>query len=429
MIPLVFSTEIAFCLALFLYLLVAFIGSICFAMSVSYKLKLIYVLPEAIISAFSVTLFCYFSDAIRIRYLGSDIEKFTGSICFMPIWKVFLIALLLLIFVVIWLDLIVKKRLSSLTAMSVKEAITALSSGLCFFDETGRVLLINEQIDKECKEITGESLYDGLSFWFKMCNNKATKGVKIIQSDGVIIVERLDGKAICYKRIIHNFDGKKIYELSSTDISRELALKKEMEEKNENLKKMNLRLRKYGEIITEVTRERETLAARVKVHSNLGSLILRTKKSLSQAESNKNELIMEWNDIMSLIFTSDDEEDKFFEADKTASNVGVRIFYDGKRPPKNTSIEKLFANAVFECVVNTARHANGTELYVKMKENEKTYSIVLTNNGKQPTSEIKEGGGLSSLRTMTESVGGKMAILSMPKFTLSIIVSKEETNG
>ena len=41
---------------------------------------------------------------------------------------------------------------------------------------------------------------------------------------------------------------------------------------------MNVRLRKYGETVTEVTKERETLAARVKVHDGMGSLILKPKE-------------------------------------------------------------------------------------------------------------------------------------------------------
>ena len=217
-----------------------------------------------------------------------------------------------------------------------------------------------------------------------------------------------------------------VYELSGTDITKELALKKETEQKNENLRKMNLRLRKYGEIVAEVTKDRETLAARVKVHSNLGSLILRTKKALTQGEYDRESLIAEWNGLTSLIFASDEEEDKFAEADKTASSVGVRIFYDGKRPVKNTRAEKIFASAVFECVVNTARHADGTELYVKMRENENECSIELTNNGIMPTREIKEGGGLSSLRTMAENAGGKMSVASNPHFALEMTIPKED---
>lgn len=70
--------------------------------------------------------------------------------------------------------------------------------------------------------------------------------------------------------------------------------------------------------------------------------------------------------------------------------------------------------------------ADGTELYVKMRENENEYSIELTNNGTMPTREIKEGGGLSSLRTMAENAGGKMSVASNPHFALEMTIPKEE---
>lgn len=426
MTPLVYANETVFCFTMIAYLLAAIVGIVCFAISVSYKLKPQYVLPEIIVSLAAVLLFCYLSDGIRIRYLGANPSDFSGSPCFMPLWSVILIAAILIALVVFWLVLVVKKRLSSLTAMSVKEAIAELPVGLCFYDETGRILLLNEQVAKDCAELTGEPLYDGNAFWAKISVGDVAEGVSVTHSEGSVIVERADGRVTLCKRIVHDFGGKTVYELCGTDISREFALKKEIELKNENLRKMNLRLKKYGEIVTEVTREKEILAARIKVHGNLGSLILRTKKEITQGGYDRAALTSAWNDVLSLIFAPDgDECDKFAEAEKTAANVGVRIFYNGKRPKKGSQAEKIFAGAVSECVTNTARHADGDELYVKITENDDEYAVTLTNNGKLPEGEIKEGGGLSSLRTMTENAGGRMTISLAPEFTLEIVLPKE----
>lgn len=423
-----YANETVFGVVLILYLLAAFAGTVCFATSISYKLKPVYILPEIAFSAVAITLFCYYADAVKIRYFSAAPEEFAGSPCFMPTWSVIFIAIALLTLVAVWLVLVARKRLSSLTAMSVKEAIAALSSGLCFYDGTGRVLLLNEQIENECKELTGESLYDGKAFWTFLTEGKTSDKTKITQSEGSIIVEYPDGRATCYKRIEHDFNGKTVYEISGADVGYESQLKKEIEKKNENLQKMNARLRKYGEIVAEVTKERETLAARVKVHGNLGSLILRTKKALSQGGYDRAALVAAWNDVMSLIFASDEEEDKFFDAEKTAANVGVRIFYDGKRPKKGATAEKIFAAAAFECVVNTVRHADGDELYLTMTEKETDYVFTAKNNGARPTEPIKEGGGLSAIRTMTENAGGRMTVLYKPDFTLEITVPKETTD-
>lgn len=337
MTPFAYIDEVAFCFTMIAYLLAAMVGVVCFAVSVAYRLKPRYVLPEFFVSVAAVLLFCSLSDGIRIRYLGEDPSGFVGSPCLIPTWIVIVIAVVLFVEVACWLAIVVRKRLSSLTAMSVKEAISKMPVALCFYDETGRILLLNEQIARDSKELTGEPLYDGNAFWASVSEGRVVDGVAVTQGDDSVIAERADGRVSMCRRIAHDMDGKTVYELCCTDISREFMLKKEIEQKNENLRKMNLRLRKYGEIVAEVTKEKETLAARIKVHGNLGSLILRTKKELMQGEYDRASLIAAWNDILSLILApDDDEQDRFVEADRTAASVGVRILYEGKRPGNGT---------------------------------------------------------------------------------------------
>lgn len=425
MTPFVYENELVFCITLIAYVFAMIMGAICFAMSIFYRLKLRYVLPELVVSLTSAVLFCYLFDGVAIRYLDANPTDFSGSPCFMPTWTIIVIVLTLFALIISCLILVVKKRLSTLTAMSVKEAISKIPVGLCFYDETGRVLLLNEWVSNDCMELIGEPLYDGNAFWSSVSEGKVRNGVTVTQSEGSLIVEHADGRVSICKRISHNIDGKTVYELCGTDISREFTLKKEMDQKNDDLHKMKTRLLKYGEIVTEVTKERENLAARIKVHSNLGSLIVRTKRELMQGNYDSASLISSWNDILSLIFTPDEEQDKFAEANKTAANVGVQIFYNGKQPEKGTQAEKIFASAVLECIINTVRHADGTELYVTMMENKTDYSITLTNNGKQPKQDIKEGGGISNLRAMSENAGGRITIESVPRFVLSINIPKE----
>ncbi len=426
MIPFVDCNEAVFRGTLILLLLAAFVGVVCFAISLSYRLKLWYILPELLCTLCAVLMFCFLSDGIRIRDFGENRSDFSGSFCFLPTWCVVTAAFLLLASVCLCLALVIKKRLSSLTAMSVKDAISVLPVGLCFYDETGRLLLTNGKIGDECREITGMPLSDGAAFWSAMCEGKVEDGIVCSREGDSVLVEKKDGRACCYKRINHILDGKTVYELSGSDISREFALKKKVEEQNEELRKMNIRLRKYGETVTEVTKERETLAARVKVHDGMGSLILKTKRAILHEECDKDALISEWNGIVSLVYAPEIEGDRFAEIEKTAKSVGVKIVYDGVRPETGGEEEKILLSAVFECLTNTARHADGNELYVTFCDDGKFICANIGNNGRPPQAEIVEGGGLSSLRTMTEMAGGSMKTVSFPRFLLSVSIPKGE---
>ncbi len=426
MIPFIDCNEIVFRGTFITLLIAAFVGVVCFAISISYRLKLRYILPELFCMICAVMSFCFLADGIQIRDLGKNRSYFSGSICFCPAWCMVLVAFLLLASVCVCMALVIKKRLSGLTAMSVKEAISVLPAGVCFYDETGRLLLMNEQIGDECREITGMPLLDGAAFWSAMCEGNTADGIVCSCEGDSVLVEKNDGRASCYKRIIHILDGKTVYELSGSDISREFALKKKVEEQNEELRKMNLRLRKYGETVTEVTKERETLAARVKVHDGMGSLILKTKRAILQEECDKDALIREWNGIVSLIYAPETEEDRADEIKKTAESVGVKILYTGVCPPKGSNAEKILVNAVFECITNTARHADGDELYITVSDDGEFFTARFCNNGRPPQAEIAEGGGLSSLRRMAEMAGGSMRTESSPRFLLTVSIPKGE---
>lgn len=278
-------------------------------------------------------------------------------------------------------------------------------------------------------DLINEPLFDGNAFWSNLLKGNVRNSITITKSEDSLIVERNDGVVTLCKRIVHDIDGKLVYEIYGIDISREFALKKEMAQKNIDLENMKSRLLKYGEIVTEITKEKENLAARIKVHSNLGSLIVRTKKELINPEYNRASLIASWKDIISLIFTDDDEQDGFIKANKTAENVGVKIYYNGQFPIRGSQVEKIFADTVLECAINTVRHADGNELYVTMMENDFENYLTVSNNGKKPKQNIKEGGGLSNLRIMVENAGGRMNISSASKFILSIIIPKENKNN
>ena len=77
-----------------------------------------------------------------------------------------------------------------------------------------------------------------------------------------------------------------------------------------------------------------------------------------------------------------------------------------------------------ECVTNAVRYAGASELYADFTETETEATVVVHNNGKQPDSEIIEGGGLSTLRRRVERAGGTMTVQSRPRFQLTVTVPK-----
>ena len=82
--------------------------------------------------------------------------------------------------------------------------------------------------------------------------------------------------------------------------------------------------------------------------------------------------------------------------------------------------------AMRECLTNTVRHAEGTEMYVEIGTEKGEDRITITNNGRRPEKEITEGGGLSGLRHSMENMGGTLRIESVPEFRLIASLPEKE---
>ena len=111
------------------------------------------------------------------------------------------------------------------------------------------------------------------------------------------------------------------------------------------------------------------------------------------------------------------------ELKEAADAVGVKLILNGDIPRK---LRKLIAIAIHECLTNTVKHADGSELTVDITDEDGIVTVVFTNDGKPPEGEISESGGLKSLRSTVEQFRGEMEIASEPRFMLTIRVSGKE---
>ena len=108
---------------------------------------------------------------------------------------------------------------------------------------------------------------------------------------------------------------------------------------------------------------------------------------------------------------------------KTCEAVNMRFVQTGTLPAQ-AQAAYLLTCAIRECVTNAVRYADASELYTEFSETENLAAVVVRNNGRQPESEIVEGGGLSTLRRRVERAGGTMTVQSLPEFKLTVTVPK-----
>lgn len=272
---------------------------------------------------------------------------------------------------------------------------------------------------------TGKSLLNADSFWKVLTDGNVAAGGTAVQTGDNPMVKFEDGRVFSFSRYERRMAKKTMYEMIALDITEEYALSLDLQEKNAELSEFNRRMRLYGEKIDEYTAEKAALEAKIHIHDELGKLLLATSKRLqgeSSAHEKRNLLKMWREDLKAFgVFGKERKYDSYRELMQATKAIGVKIVFEGIRPTDKRAT-KIVVTAAVECMTNTVSHAKGDEMYVTVNECGLSLELTIKNNGSQPVEEIKEGGGLSSLRALVERESGTMTVKSLPKFELKIIL-------
>lgn len=323
---------------------------------------------------------------------------------------------------------LIRNRKNTISKMSIKEAFDDLPCGICFYEASGVTRLVNSKRNDFSIRITGEYLLNGKKFISILTDENIKRNSLSHQEEEEYIIS-LDDHVYSFRRREHQLSDKSLYEIIATDITRKHRLSRELNKKNKELSSFNKRMRQYGETIEELTIEKETLSAKRNIHDKLGKLLILSRQSLDKdrTEEEKEVLLSTWKNTL-IAFESmkeNESNDTYDELFKAAKDIGISIIFSGRRPESRKG-KKIAAKAIIECMTNTIKHAKGNEVYVSFKERNRFIEIQITNNGEQPKEEIKEGGGLSSLRLLIEREGGSMKIISFPRFEMNITKEKGE---
>ena len=320
----------------------------------------------------------------------------------------------------------VQIRKTTVTRTAIKESIDYLTTGLCFYTENGRVMLSNHCMNQLCHVILGEDLQNAASMWERFSDGEVLPGITRMASGNHPVFRIPDGT-------IWTFSREKlqdVFQITAADTSQLYRLTDELKQKNIALGALNQRLKAYDENVEELTRAKERLEAKSRIHSELGQSLWVTRNYLQDAEGKILPPVEEWK--RSIAILRQETADRYGDTSlrmltETAGNFGVSIETEGVMP-ENEKIEKLFLDAAAEALTNAVRHAGADKLFMRLYETDTYYQVCFQNNGKLPDGEFTEGGGLGSLRRKVETAGGAMSICCRPVYSLTITMKKTEEN-
>ena len=352
-----------------------------------------------------------------------------GHSLHLPYAVLFLVTVLSFGFAV-WATLRETQSRKTINNTSIKEAFDNLPTGVCFFNEAGLPILCNRAMHRFSFAVCGKDvqfitdLQDCLSEDFIPIEGTERAGKIFTLSNGCIW--QLEKRSIIHE------NGETYTQFITLDVTLLQQNRMELLEENAQLRKVQTELKQLSANVVAITREEEILNTKMRVHDEMGKCLLAAQQYLKNDTENKlaDDIVSSWKRAVSMLKYSNEtkDEDMMLEIRKTCEFVKMDLVQTGHLP-NNEKTAYLLTCAVRECVTNAVRYADATALFVDFSETPDTASVAITNNGKIPAGEIKEGGGLSTLRRRIEREGGMMLVQARPVFRLTVTIPKNKEGG
>ena len=309
------------------------------------------------------------------------------------------------------------------SAKMIKKAIDSYPGGICFSALDGRVILAN---DKLILELTGHTILNAKVTWEELANFASNgKAEKLTQS----WLPKDPDKESIHQQLFFRFSDSSVWrfelrfldsntvQIEAAEITELYRLSEELYENTIRLQDMQKRQKALLDSIVEVNLNKEILTAKMHIHDELGHCLLATTKAITEDSlaENADTLRKSWNSTIqdfsniSTVWTVPDSSLQS-ELMQVAELIGCKVVFLGEQPTQRKALQLLYA-AIREALTNAVRHANATELMVKIEQDEKSYHIEISDNGSVSVSSITEGNGLSALRQRLEQEGASLKVL------------------
>lgn len=347
-----------------------------------------------------------------------------------PVWVFWVITCVCDIYLICEIIRQYRQKDKNLTRNSVKQAMDTLPSAICYFSPSGAVKLCNLQMYCLFRSLAQSDLQslEELQRALADCDDKS--GI-IKLSDVRQTYLFPDGKVWRYSQTEVSIKAGSTYtESIFSDVTEQYEKHLELKRQTEQLKKISYSLKQLSDNVLTLTKERETLTAKTRLHDQMGGGILAIRQILQQNHTTEENVaaVSLLSKAVNIIKNDNEypaESGELADFIHDAETIGIQVEIVGTLPEQREVFD-VFMIALRECLTNSARHANAAQLKIVVQEDENTFSVRITNNGKPPQGEVKPKGGLINLYRHVNDSDGTMKIQSQPNFALTVTIPKKE---
>ena len=332
-----------------------------------------------------------------------------------------------------------RKRRKYVVAGSVKEAIDTIPVGLLYYQKNGRILLLNSQMQKIMRTLSGRVYRNGNDFCADLRNEKKPAG-KERERIGAQTAFRVGDRRWMFTLHENMTDRDPCSLLTAMDVTDEWTATKKLLEHTRALRKNNEDLRKLTIDLGKISRMQEIGRARSQLHETMGQQISLLLRTLQDGKEPDQKLIaaLSQNFLKQMAQPVQIPPSQAIASlIETYRAVGISVRVTG-RPASEEDAALAQVNILTEAVTNAVRHGYATEIKAEFSEtgaveeqgtsagekadesaepggNELTQKSTLpgnswllriSNNGITEMGPVHEGGGIAHMREIAAQMGG-----------------------
>lgn len=303
-----------------------------------------------------------------------------------------------------------------ITRSSIKEGFDDLPAAVCYFTPDGIIRLCNRQMFRVYRALSGRDLQSLEELHQQVW--APTHGRRMDGKNPSFVLP--DGTCWLYSEQTVFGEGVRPHvECIFSEVTDLQRQRQELLRQNQELLRMNRELRRLSENVQEMTREKEILEFKTRLHDEMGYGLTAVRQCLLQRKDPAElEVSFEQMNKAVQLFRKDSEtppeENEWDVFVEDAAQLGVTVALQGPMPRQH---QQLLLTIARECITNAVRYAGANRLEITITPQGGGQRWQFENDGPPPADPaITPGGGLTAIQRRVMQAGGTMEVQARPRY-------------
>ena len=285
--------------------------------------------------------------------------------------------------------------------LSVKNGIDLSDTGIMFLDDNDDIILMNNLMSDILKDLNIKKDY---------INSLVDKCSENIDDDYLL---KCNKKVYLLKISVDK-------EVSLIDITELYKLQEHEKLQNKKIK-ANSNNATVINNIEKIEKTKNLLKIKNEYHDIIGHRLALLTKYLEQEPKDAKSILFLLDSIYEDFDSKLSSDEKLKNLVKIYQVIGINIIVKGNLPI-DEKIANIFFEIIREAVTNAIIHADSKNIKVIITQYLDRIEMIITNDGKKPSSIIYENDGIKGMRRKLTLINGSLNISTENYFVLKIIV-------